>query len=194
MGAEYTIDPTITPMMDGDRSILQLGLGVPQLKEVFRDPETWSARSTSSARRRPPVNDDVLEELPCSAGHTACYISPYGDVFPCVQFPLPSGNVRQQKFMDIWQSLRPAERSALDNRARSAGLLELHPCRDLHAMPRAGLHGRQHARPVHAGLREVVRANRNSVGQHDSQEGVVRDRAAWCRSPHSSRHNSRHFR
>jgi radical SAM protein with 4Fe4S-binding SPASM domain len=49
------------------------------------------------------VNDDVMEELPCSAGHTACYVSPYGDVFPCVQFPLPSGNVRRQKFMDIWR-------------------------------------------------------------------------------------------
>jgi radical SAM protein with 4Fe4S-binding SPASM domain len=24
-------------------------------------------------------------------------------VFPCVQFPLPSGNVRRQKFLDIWR-------------------------------------------------------------------------------------------
>jgi radical SAM protein with 4Fe4S-binding SPASM domain len=44
-----------------------------------------------------------MEGFPCSAGHTACYISPYGDVFPCVQFPLPSGNVRRQKFLDIWR-------------------------------------------------------------------------------------------
>jgi radical SAM protein with 4Fe4S-binding SPASM domain len=49
------------------------------------------------------VNDDVLDELPCSAGHTFCYISPYGDVFPCVQFPLPTGNVRKQKFLEIWR-------------------------------------------------------------------------------------------
>jgi radical SAM protein with 4Fe4S-binding SPASM domain len=34
---------------------------------------------------------------------TACYVSPYGDVFPCVQFPLPTGNVRQQRFVDIWR-------------------------------------------------------------------------------------------
>ena len=34
-----------------------------------------------------------LDTLPCSAGHTACYVSPYGDVYPCVQFPLPSGNL-----------------------------------------------------------------------------------------------------
>jgi radical SAM protein with 4Fe4S-binding SPASM domain len=51
----------------------------------------------------PPVGEDILDGFPCSAGHTACYISPYGDVFPCVQFPLPSGNVRRQKFIDIWR-------------------------------------------------------------------------------------------
>lgn len=102
LGAEYTIDPTITPMMDGDRSILRLGLGVPQLQEVFRTPGLVGDVEEFCALP-PAVNDDVLEEFPCSAGHTACYISPYGDLFPCVQFPLPSGNVRRQKFIDIWR-------------------------------------------------------------------------------------------
>ena len=41
--------------------------------------------------------------MPCSAGHTACYVSPYGDVYPCVQFPLPTGNVRTTRFLDIWR-------------------------------------------------------------------------------------------
>jgi len=49
------------------------------------------------------AGDDVLDGYPCSARHTACYISPYGHVFPCVQFPLPSGNVRRQRFLDIWR-------------------------------------------------------------------------------------------
>jgi radical SAM protein with 4Fe4S-binding SPASM domain len=30
-------------------------------------------------------------------------VSPYGDVYPCVQFPLPTGNVRTTRFVDIWQ-------------------------------------------------------------------------------------------
>jgi radical SAM protein with 4Fe4S-binding SPASM domain len=102
LGADYTIDPTITPMMDGDRSVLQLGLGVPQLRGVFRNSDLVGDVNEFCAPP-PAVNDDVLRELPCSAGHTACYISPYGDLFPCVQFPLPSGNVRRQKFMDIWR-------------------------------------------------------------------------------------------
>ena len=102
LGAEYTIDPTITPMMDGDREILKLGLGVPQLKDVFRNPEIVGDEGDELCAPPPPVTDDVLDELPCSAGHTACYISPYADVFPCVQFPLPSGNLRQRTFLDVW--------------------------------------------------------------------------------------------
>ena len=102
LGAEYTIDPTITPMMDGDRAVLQLGLGVPQLRDVFRNSDLVGDVNEFCAPP-PAVNDDVLQEFPCSAGHTACYISPYGDLFPCVQFPLPSGNVRRQKFIDIWR-------------------------------------------------------------------------------------------
>jgi radical SAM protein with 4Fe4S-binding SPASM domain len=102
LGAEYTIDPTITPMLDGDRSVLKLGLGIPQLKDVFRNSDLVGDVDEFCAPP-PAVSDDALDEVPCSAGHTACYVSPYGDVFPCVQFPLPSGNVRRQKFLDIWR-------------------------------------------------------------------------------------------
>jgi AdoMet-dependent heme synthase len=102
LDAGYAIDPTVTPMMDGDRSILKLGLGVPQLQQVFHEPDLVGDVDEFCA---PPLakNDDYKKDFPCSAGHTACYISPYGDVFPCVQFPLPSGSVRRQKFIDIWR-------------------------------------------------------------------------------------------
>ncbi len=102
LGVESTIDPTITPKMDGDRSILGLGIGGEDLKQVFRDSNLVGDVGDFCAPP-PPVDADVLDELPCSASHTYCYISPYGDVFPCVQFPLPTGNVRQQKFLDIWR-------------------------------------------------------------------------------------------
>ena len=49
------------------------------------------------------ADEDVMDGTPCSAGHSACYISPYGELYPCVQFPLPSGNVRKQRFIDIWK-------------------------------------------------------------------------------------------
>ncbi len=102
LGVECTLDPTITPMMDGNRSVLSLGVDQSTLRQVFRDPslvgdvEEFCAISTNP-------DEDALENLPCSAGHTSCYVSPYGDVYPCVQFPLPTGNVRTKPFIDIWR-------------------------------------------------------------------------------------------
>ena len=101
LGVRSTLDPTVTPMMDGDRSVLELGVDHDALRNVFRDESLVGDVEAFCAVPASP-GTDALESLPCSAGNTACYVSPYGDVFPCVQFPLPSGNVRQQKFADIW--------------------------------------------------------------------------------------------
>jgi AdoMet-dependent heme synthase len=102
LGAVYTLDPTITPKMDGDTSILTLRIPGSELKQIFNNPDLVGDVEEFCAVP-PPPGEDVMDGFPCSAGHTACYISPYGDVFPCVQFPLPTGNVRRQKFLDIWR-------------------------------------------------------------------------------------------
>jgi radical SAM protein with 4Fe4S-binding SPASM domain len=102
LGVAFTIDPTITPRMDGDRSILSLNINQDSLRKVFRDEALVGDVQEFCA---PPkqADEDDLDGLPCSAGHSACYVSPYGDVYPCVQFPLPSGNVRRTPFLDIWR-------------------------------------------------------------------------------------------
>ena len=102
LGAAFTLDPTITPMMDGDRSILSLNVDQAALREVFRNEALVGNVEEFCAPPRGADEED-LAALPCSAGHTACYVSPYGDVYPCVQFPLPCGNVRRQKFAEIWR-------------------------------------------------------------------------------------------
>ena len=117
LGVESTIDPTITPKMDGDISIVDMGIGTADLREVMRNADLVGNVDDFCATP-PPVADEDLDTVPCSASHTYCYISPYGDVFPCVQFPLPTGNVRKQRFIDIWRyspemngvrSIRPRE-------------------------------------------------------------------------------------
>jgi radical SAM protein with 4Fe4S-binding SPASM domain len=102
LDAKFTIDPTITPMMDGDRSILNLNVEQAALQEVFRNEDLVGNVEEFCAPPR-GVDEEALDMLPCSAGHTSCYVSPYGDVYPCVQFPLPTGNVRRTKFVDIWR-------------------------------------------------------------------------------------------
>jgi AdoMet-dependent heme synthase len=100
LGVHYTLDPTITPMMDGNPSVLALRIPGEELKEIFHNPTLVPNQEEFCALKAP--SDEDLESYSCSAGHSFCYISPYGDVFPCVQFPLPTGNIRQQKFLDIW--------------------------------------------------------------------------------------------
>ncbi len=101
----YTLDPTITPKMDRDTSTLALRISGSELKQIFMNPELVGNVEEFCAPP-PAPGEDIMEGFPCSAGHTSCYISPYGDVFPCVQFPLPSGNVRREKFLDIWRHSR----------------------------------------------------------------------------------------
>jgi radical SAM protein with 4Fe4S-binding SPASM domain len=105
MGMGYTVDATITPMMDGDRSILSLNVDPARLHEVLHDPSLLGEKAdTFNAAPSGPVPlEDAYDSLPCSAGHNACYVSPYGEVYPCVQFPYLTGNIREQKFTDIWK-------------------------------------------------------------------------------------------
>jgi AdoMet-dependent heme synthase len=101
LGAEFTIDPTITPKMDGNTSTLALRMPTAQVLHLFKDRsivgEDFCAPPAAEA------DPEMLDATPCSAGHIACYITPYGDVYPCVQFPLSCGNLRQDRFEHVWR-------------------------------------------------------------------------------------------
>lgn len=103
LGAHYTLDPTITPMIDGNTSVLRHRVDASELFRFFHNPNLVGDVESFCAPPG-PVDDNAREGLPCSAGHTSCYISPYGDVYPCVQFPLLCGNVRRQQFIEIWRN------------------------------------------------------------------------------------------
>jgi radical SAM protein with 4Fe4S-binding SPASM domain len=65
----------------------------------------------------------------CGGGTTAFAINPYGDVYPCIAFPLVVGNVLEKDFADIWENspelrrLRGKE-DDLPEECRSCDLLE----------------------------------------------------------------------
>ena len=106
----YVLDLTITPMIDGNHSTVNHRVKAQDLLPILQDSKLNpklrispmasinSDSAVSSGMPLPAESDD----LPCSAGHNTCYISPYGEVFPCVQLPVAAGNVRQRKFEDIW--------------------------------------------------------------------------------------------
>jgi radical SAM protein with 4Fe4S-binding SPASM domain len=121
IGAGFTLDPTITPHLNGDRALLGLNLSSEDLRKVLRDARI---RGNSIDSCTPPAlpTETALDGFPCSAGHSTCYISPYGEVYPCVQFPLPSGNVRRQSFIEIWR------KSSQLKEVRSIRLRDLPTC------------------------------------------------------------------
>jgi radical SAM protein with 4Fe4S-binding SPASM domain len=125
LGIPYVLDLTITPMMDGSSGPLAHRVAVSSLLPVLLDPALQackpqpgagvdSAVESSLASLGSAVSSGIeslaYEDLPCSAGHNSCYISPYGDVFPCVQLPQAAGNLRRERFGDIWYHAPRLER------------------------------------------------------------------------------------
>lgn len=114
LGVPYELDLTITPKMDGEISPLELRASAKELLPVLTAPGMRKKPAPLSLSVLPELQDECTDSvpgqvcaydgIPCSAGHNSCYISPYGDVYPCVQLPLPAGNVRRQKFEAIWFS------------------------------------------------------------------------------------------
>src|SRR5207249_6342642 len=98
----FTIDPTITPHLEGDASVVDRRIPTHELQTVFHDPDLVGDVAEFCAPA-PPADADVMESFPCSAGHTAIYISPYAEVFPCVAFPFKVGDLRLQSFSEIWR-------------------------------------------------------------------------------------------
>jgi radical SAM protein with 4Fe4S-binding SPASM domain len=102
LGTQFTIDPTITPKLNGDRSILDLGISSEVLNDVYHS-EEFVGNVGEFCAPVSTVDEEVLDGYSCSAGHTLIYISPFGDIYPCVQFPMPCGNLRKQTFREIWK-------------------------------------------------------------------------------------------
>lgn len=114
-------DPMITAKNDGDASTVQLRITGKQLLRVLQDPVLNPAVGKTDAREIPSARSD-LDQIPCGASHNACYISAYGDVQPCVAMPIACGNVRDERFEEIWR------RSPEMLRVRSIRIRDLHTC------------------------------------------------------------------
>ena len=115
LGVGCGFDPMITARNDGDAAPVRLRVRGRALLPVLRDVRVNPGAGEAAARRDP---DDVL----CGAGHSACYVSAYGDVMPCVALPIACGNIREAPFLSIWRDSRDMRR------VRSLRVRDLHTC------------------------------------------------------------------
>jgi len=95
-GFAYLVDVTITPRHDGTRGSLAMRVSEEQLAELYRGP----LRDLLPNGRLPATE----ERFPCNCARGNCAISAKGDVHPCVSVPWSAGNVREQRFADIWRA------------------------------------------------------------------------------------------
>jgi radical SAM protein with 4Fe4S-binding SPASM domain len=94
LGVPYSVDAQITARHDGSRSSLGVQTDHQSLERAYRG----SLRHLVSG---PP---STSESVQCSCARAVCGISAFGEVYPCIGAPLPSGNLRDHSFHEIWSN------------------------------------------------------------------------------------------
>jgi len=115
LGAEASIDIGIAPSKTGAAFPFQCEPSVEELARCGWRPDTLGE-----------VQNDGHGL--CKAGKALCSVSPNGDVFPCLIFPLRLGNLRQSSFDILWRLEPCAELRYLRSMRRN----DLYACRQCH--------------------------------------------------------------
>lgn len=106
VGADYQLDPTVKPKMNGDRSPLRFAVPPEVVQRlVYSRPELYAA-----FRRRAPEEyctgeASLLDPKGhiCGAGYAAISVGAEGGVYACNFFPEPAGNLlKDGSLSDIW--------------------------------------------------------------------------------------------
>jgi len=96
-GAPLTVDPDVTPRDDGDLSPLDLSATPEGLRRLFS-----YGRTDDVVRQGDAELPTVDSKKHCGAGSSGIAVDPFGNVYPCVQWRRPVGNLHQRSIRDIW--------------------------------------------------------------------------------------------
>lgn len=113
LGVRLQFDPEVSPRDDGDTEPLRIGVSADGLRRLFAI-QTRRAEAQIRAGEvgaQPEVmreGDAVLGDAPvapdkhCGAGSSGIAIDPVGNVYPCVQWRRPAGNLHRSSIKEIW--------------------------------------------------------------------------------------------
>lgn len=113
LGVGCGIDPQITARYDGTTSSLDLRIDRETLAALYRGPLAPYVTIPECSRDAAPQ---------CSCARSVVAIASNGDVLPCVGAPIPSGNLRDRSFAEIWRD------SPQLQRIRDLGLADFATC------------------------------------------------------------------
>jgi radical SAM protein with 4Fe4S-binding SPASM domain len=109
LGVPLQFDPEVTPRDDGDRGPLALTASRDGLLRLFRlEFERGDRASAASgapvvvAGRQADAEMPVAATKHCGAGSSGITVDPFGNVYPCVQWRVPSGSLHQASVREIW--------------------------------------------------------------------------------------------
>lgn len=131
VGAEFQFDLTLSPRDDGELSPLDSTASRPGITKALRFADAAGALKRVTRHRGSPN---------CGLGLTTLAIDPEGNVFPCAEWRVPMGNVRERAISGFWSESEvrraAAEASVRANNAIaacgiSAGTLTFCPARAL---------------------------------------------------------------
>lgn len=91
----FQCNPLLMPRVDGSSEPLRHSLRGVQRDFVVKTLSSRGALGEQIRRRR-------LSEPMCSAGINSCAINAYGDLMPCIAFPVKLGDVVREDFKKIW--------------------------------------------------------------------------------------------
>lgn len=90
----------IEPLVDPKMTLADGGDNSPRRHEI--QPQLW--RDCLARSGREPGNIKREPEQPvCNAGRSTMTLTPYGDVYPCVEIRSAAGNIRRSALGDIWR-------------------------------------------------------------------------------------------
>ncbi|MGH9324038.1 MAG: radical SAM/SPASM domain-containing protein [Vicinamibacteria bacterium] len=97
LGAPLTVDPDVTSRDDGDRTPLEISASPRGLERL------WGiGRSDDVAHQGDGVLPSFDSKKHCGAGSSGIAVDPFGNVYPCVQWRRPVGNLHQSSIREIW--------------------------------------------------------------------------------------------
>lgn len=105
LGVRLQVTPDVTPRDNGDWDVLSVSASQEGLQHLFG---LQVARSKAAGKHKREVSFQADEDMPpplgkhCGAGSSGIAVDPYGNVYPCVQWRQPVGNLHQNSIKEIW--------------------------------------------------------------------------------------------
>ena len=96
-GAPLAVDPDVTPRDNGDFSPLEISATPEGLRRLFS-----YGRTDDAVRQGDGELPTVDSKKHCGAGSSGIAVDPFGNVYPCVQWRRPVGNLHERSIRDIW--------------------------------------------------------------------------------------------